>query len=520
MMMRSYCKRILFGRQSLLHSRFSYTPKTSTPSSHQLPQSIPCAANIQPSSSSFSGHRYATESSSRRVKDENNTKLVDLEIISTGNIKPAYPTPDHLRTFNLSIIDQLFFDSDTPTILFLPNTDNIRLSDVITIRSGRLKESLSELLTLYYPFAGEIMDNFHIECNDRGVYFVEARVNQTLEEFLHQPDDEKVKELIPKHPTTKEPSLGNYAISVQVNIFNCGGIGLCTNLSHKIVDGTTYFTFMKAWAAAARSDSSAIISPCLVASDIFPNNPFIKQWPSKLWATKLPCTKRFVFDSMTLASLKAESLSNTTPASRGLTRTEVTAAVVWKAAAKAASTVRPFSPDSPHALFTFVNLRKRASPPLPNELIGNVISAGTAICFPNKQPDLATLMCEVRESLSKLNSDYVESLKREKGHETFIGFQKMINDLIEKMDEEDCLFATSLLNAGIYQIDFGIWGKPIWFYHMNPGCSRIVSLNDVKKGGGVEAIVSLSQEEMEIFERDPGVLSYATVNPSPLKFLS
>ncbi|KAI3700463.1 hypothetical protein L2E82_45093 [Cichorium intybus] len=472
MMMRSYCKRILFGRQSLLHSRLSDTPKTSTPSSHH--QSTRCAANIQPSSPFF-GHHYATESSSR-ANDENNTKLVDLEIISSGNIKPAYPTPDHLRTFNLSIIDQLFFDSDTPTILFLPNTNNTCLSDVIRIRSGRVKESLSELLTLYYHFSGEIMDNFHIKCNDRGVYFVEARVNQTLEEFLHQPEDEKVKELIPKHPTTKETS-------------------------------------------AARSGSSAIISPCLVASDIFPNNPLIKQWPSKLWATKPPCTTRFVFDSMALASLKAESLSNTTPASRGLTRTEVTGAVVWKAAAKAASTVRPFSPDSPHALFTFVNLRKRASPPLPNELIGNVISAGMAICFPNKQPDLATLMGEVRESLSKLNSDYVGSLKREKGHETFIGFQKMINDLIEKMDEEDCLFATSLLNAGIYQIDFG-WGKPIWFYHMNPGCSRIVSLNDVKKGGGVEAIVSLSQEEMEIFERDPEVLSYATVNPSPLKFLN
>lgn len=48
------------------------------------------------------------------------------------------------------------------------------------------------LLTRYYPFAGEVINNSHIECNDSGVYFVEARVNHSLEEFLLQPDDHKV----------------------------------------------------------------------------------------------------------------------------------------------------------------------------------------------------------------------------------------------------------------------------------------------------------------------------------------
>ncbi|KAI3738367.1 hypothetical protein L2E82_28396 [Cichorium intybus] len=92
-------------------------------------------------------------------------------------------------------------------------------------------------------------------------------------------------------------------------------------------------------------------------------------------------------------------VQDVSPALRGRARrakVKVTTGVLWKAAAKAASTLRPFSLDSPHALFTFVNLRKRASPPLPNELIGNVISMGTTICFPNKQPDLANLMSEVR----------------------------------------------------------------------------------------------------------------------------
>lgn len=63
--------------------------------------------------------------------------------------------------------------------------------------------------------------------------------------------------------------------------------------------------------------------------------------------------------------------------------------------------------------------------------------------------------------------------------------------MLNVMEEGDCLFATSMMNGGIYEIDFG-WGKPIWFYHMNPGSPGVVSLNDVLKGGGVEAVVSLS----------------------------
>ncbi|KAI3829425.1 hypothetical protein L1987_03549 [Smallanthus sonchifolius] len=82
----------------------------------------------------------------------------------------------------------------------------------------------------------------------------------------------------------------------------------------------------------------------------------------------------------------------------------------------------------------------------------------------------------------------------------------------------DCIFATSLLNSGMYELDFE-WGKPIWFYLMNARLVRRVVLNETLKGGGVEAIVTLSPDEMEIFESDSELLSYATINPSPLRFV-
>ncbi|KAJ0610620.1 putative vinorine synthase [Helianthus annuus] len=284
--------------------------------------SNPKPDQIRSSSSLYSGHYYSTstilnvtESSSDRWpesnKIDNNVKKVDLEIISRETVKPSSPTPQHLRTFNFSIIDQFMLDMYTPLILFLPNTDKASVSDVVIKRSKLLKDSLSKILTRFYPFAGKVKNTLHIECNDEGIYYAEARVNQTLEEFLgHPDDDESVRGLVPESPCTVESSKRNYVIGVQVNIFKCGGIALSTSLSHKIFDGHTYYMFMKAWAAAARG-SPETVSPSFVASEIFPHNPCLENsMPSKLLATKRGSTKRFVFDSTALALLKAQPVAS------------------------------------------------------------------------------------------------------------------------------------------------------------------------------------------------------------------
>ncbi|KAJ0735149.1 putative vinorine synthase [Helianthus annuus] len=472
-----------------------------------------------------SGRYYSTSritESAYRLRDvnkiEKGAKNVDLEIISRETIKPTSPTPNNLRTFKLSILDQYMFDIYTPMIVFFPNTDNTSVKDVVTKRSKHLKETLAKILTRFYPFAGKVKDNLQIECNDEGIYYIEARVNQKLNDFICHPDDEKVRELIPESPCTVESSIGNYVIGIQVNFFLCGGIGISTTLSHKIFDGQTYYMFMKAWAAAARG-SVETISPSFVASEIFPNNPSLEySAPSKLLATERLCTKRFVFDSKALALLKNQpvvSKSSIHPP----TRMEATSALVWKSVAKAASQVRPFGLESPHFLLTSVNFRKRASPPLPNDTIGNLLDGAVAVCFPERHLELPTLMGDLRESVAKINSHHIESMKGEKGHETFKEISRISNQLMDVIREGDCIVASSLLNSGIYDLNFG-WGKPIWFYAMNAGLARLVHLNETLKGDGVEAIVTLSPNEMEIFEHDPEVLSYATVNPSPLRFLN
>ncbi|XP_076942860.1 17,18-epoxy-17-hydroxycur-19-ene N-malonyltransferase-like [Bidens hawaiensis] len=275
---------------------------------------------------------------------------------------------------------------------------------------------------------------------------------------------------------------------------------------------------MKAWAAATRGSPQKVF-PSFVASKVFPNNHNLNySWPSKFMITKSVSTKRFVFDTMAIATLKDQAVIYTSK--RRPTRMEVTSALIWKAAAKASLAVKPFRPQTPHALLSYVNLRSRASPPLPYESIENLIHLATGICFLDSQLELPKLVGEIRESIAKINSYHIDSIKGEKGNDVYDGTLNRLKDLMDITEEGDrCLSVTSLLNNGIYKIDFG-WGTPIWFYDMNAGFTRIVALNDTLKRGGVEATVTLTSNEMEVFETDNELLSYATINSSPLEFLN
>ncbi|XP_048232918.1 (13S,14R)-1,13-dihydroxy-N-methylcanadine 13-O-acetyltransferase AT1 [Ricinus communis] len=93
---------------------------------------------------------------------------VELEFISNELIKPSSPTPNHLRHLRhlqLSFLDQI----QIPVWMPLCN---------------QLKKSLSKTLTLFYPFAGRVRNNTHIDCNDEGALFVEAQANCRLLDFL------------------------------------------------------------------------------------------------------------------------------------------------------------------------------------------------------------------------------------------------------------------------------------------------------------------------------------------------
>ncbi|KAL3838939.1 hypothetical protein ACJIZ3_023530 [Penstemon smallii] len=82
--------------------------------------------------------QYAHFSSQRNQYDK-------VEIISEENIKPASPTPDHLKTYEVSLLDQLLAHFYMSFVYFFPNNykqnDSNSDSDLLLTPAGKVKNS-------------------------------------------------------------------------------------------------------------------------------------------------------------------------------------------------------------------------------------------------------------------------------------------------------------------------------------------------------------------------------------------
>ncbi|PWA48855.1 transferase, Chloramphenicol acetyltransferase-like domain protein [Artemisia annua] len=446
-----------------------------------------------------------------------------IRVMSIQNVKPDRPTPDALRSYKLSALDQINALSYVPFIFFYPNNSNgnTNVNDVILQRSKLLKQSMSETLTRFYPFAGKYINDIHIDCNDEGVYYIETQVDGDLSSFIVKPDYKLIQSLLPVPPNEKEPILGYYLVMIQVNFFSCGGVAISMSTSHKLIDGTTYMTFLNSWASTAKGEQN-MIYPNFVASSLFlantktpsyPSYPlsFLAVWPMMLIKGKC-VTKRFRFDASALQALKAKANE-----SISATRVIAVTSLIWKCATSAA---RKLNGERLSILQIAVNIRGRFATPLPRNAIGNIIWNGVARCEPNHTLTLDTMVGHINAGVAKINTKFVEQFKGEQGDDKVIDEIRRLGAQMTSYDA-DYYSTSSLVNSGMYEADFG-WGKPVWscFGYLSndvPLYANSIMLMDTSVGDGIEACVTLSQDEMAILEGDPDLLLYASVEPSPLQ---
>ncbi|GJX94001.1 transferase, chloramphenicol acetyltransferase-like domain protein [Tanacetum coccineum] len=411
-----------------------------------------------------------------------------IRVMSIQNVKPDRPTPDALRSYKLSAFDQINAPSYVPFIFFYPNNSNgnTNINGIILQRSKLLKQSMSETLTRFYPFAGKYTNDIHIDCNDEGVYYVETQVDCDLSSFLAKPDYKLIPSLLPVPPNGKEPTLGYYLVMIQVNFFSCGGVAISMSNSHKLIDGGTYTTFLNSWASAAKGDKQNIIYPNFVSSSLFLPNTKTNSYPyfplsfltvKPMVMNKGKCvTKRFRFDASALQTLKAKANEYVSA-----TRVIAVTSLIWKCATSAA---RKLNGERLSILHIAVNLRGRFATPLPQNAIGNIIWNGVARCEPNHTLILDTIVIDEIRSLGAQMTSY----------------------------DADYYLLSSMCNSGMCEADFG-WGKPVWscFGYFNndvPLYWNAIMLLDTSTGDGIEAWVTLSQDEMAILEGDPDLLRY------------
>jgi len=430
---------------------------------------------------------------------------IKVEIIKRETIKPSTPTPHHLRCFDLCLIDQLQPESYTSLVLFYSNSADSPLPYEEGI-SQRLKASLAETLTRFYPLAGKIKDHVSIECNDDGADYFEARVYCRLSDILERPEQKMVRRFLPKEILSRQGT--GKLVVVQASIFECGGMALGVCISHRLADASTTSMFIHGWACTALGSGPEAVPPEFgAASRLPPRREFSPTPPATHLVVEKSATRRFVFDASKITALKAKAASASV---QKPTRVEAVSALIWRCVTTVSGS--KYGSLRPSKLIQMINIRKRLVPPSPENCFGNLVWSFEAQTGDCSDIELHSLAGELRKGIEGFTENYATKFQ---GDEAFSVVSKAYKEIDKLYTTEVMKFFcfSSWCRFPFYEADFG-WGKPTWVSIGNMESKNVIVLMDTRDGSGIEAWVCLSEEDMALFERDSELLEFASLNPS------
>ncbi|XP_016676206.1 stemmadenine O-acetyltransferase [Gossypium hirsutum] len=304
---------------------------------------------------------------------------LDVQVISEEIVKPSSPTDDRLRRYQLSFLDQQTPLVYNAMVYFYPKICNIEANKITILH--RLKQSISNALTCFYPLAGRIMeDQLFVDCNDEGIPFLEARVKCQLLDVLNNPIPKELNKLLPFEFHVSGTDAEHVLLGIQFNVFDCGGIGIGVCISHKIGDALSFFSFVNIWASIARGETNLIV-PEFKSASLFPPRAIPEARQLK---KEQIVTKRFVFGATKVEEIRrkyGENTSQTRPS-----RVEALSAFIWDRFVTAFG-LRS-RPDTLSTIIHVVNLRARIDPPLPGSSFGNLYSL--ALTIPSMDNNIVT----------------------------------------------------------------------------------------------------------------------------------
>ncbi|KAL0455977.1 UNVERIFIED_CONTAM: Pelargonidin 3-O-(6-caffeoylglucoside) 5-O-(6-O-malonylglucoside) 4'''-malonyltransferase [Sesamum latifolium] len=359
--------------------------------------------------------------------------VMKVNLVSKKLIKPCKPTPSHLRTYKISLRDEVNPSMHVFRILFYPSTS--------------LEESLSQVLPLFYPLVGRYYkDKHYVDCNDEGAEFSIAKVDCKL----HQLSGPKVKPeqlnlLLPLEIGAAD-ELTDPMLAVQINKFQCGGLGIGICSSHRIFDSCSQAIFLKAWSNVA-IDGGLVICPDFDSPTYFsPQNLDPIQYGVSRTRDTSILTKRFVFDKNAIYMLR-ERLS-----------------LEWK-------TERP-----------------------PSMVV--VVSAvlTQAILRSDKKKHDAQGYHPAIKDCERILSD------REFGRKVLIDSEFKAAQKSDSLDTK-ATWISDWSKFEEYELDFG-YGKPIWAGLADVPLQDFIILMNTKDSDGNEAWVSMHESDMPYLEQD------------------
>ncbi|KAD2393086.1 hypothetical protein R6Q59_012822 [Mikania micrantha] len=432
-------------------------------------------------------------------------------IITRETIKPSSPTPSHLLTYNLSEMDLLSPKLFIPVVLFYRPNNGDNAED----KAIMLKKSLSQSLTRYCPFAGRLPSpaSPYVDCNDEGVLFLEARNDTQLDSFqrmISSQDHQALDQLFADDMVNFSNTTSTNLVAVKLTHFACGGLALAISLAHVIGDGCTLGSFLSHWASMARYGSTD-------HKEVVPNNPHYIQSPctqltlpeagmKKITPWNNLVSRRFEFPNSKLSELKNKVVSEADGSINNPTRVEVLVSLLYKTAVAAA--IERSGCFKPSYLVVVANVRDKFVQKLAPSTVGNFLELMMVKTMHTSETSLSMVSAKMREKKLQLDQG-IQSL------------QQLVDDLksfLAKLTNEDLenvakgsYWCSSLCGFGFNKLDFG-WGKPMGITH----ALRYVERNgfvlmDTADGDGIEVMMFLEKECMEIFEKDKELLSYCKI---------
>ncbi|GMN49118.1 hypothetical protein TIFTF001_018283 [Ficus carica] len=448
-------------------------------------------------------------------------RSMEVEVIYNEIIKPSSPTPQNLRRYRLSFLDQISPKAYSPFLYYYSlNYRNGKPSYIAEI-SDKLKKSLSQALILYYPLAGRFLDDHFLECNDDGVLYFEARVNTKLSDVLENPIPSELNKLLP----FELDEIAEIPLGVQLNVFQCGGIALGLCFSHRLEDAMSCLVFVRSWMAIARGEKDVEARPEFISGDLFPPRDMGGCDPASVAITKNMCTtnitKWFVFGAHNIEALRAKyeerksseaRLNNhTVQKRRHLSRIAVVSAFLWSRFMVVTRSVE-LDVGKSYQILHPVNIRPRCDPPLAEHSFGNYyyvpLTKGSITCTCTGDEYCYNLARKIGEEMRRIDKDFVKNIPV-KGDDLLENIKKDAEKFIK--GEEVRFFITSLCRFPLYDADFG-FGKPEWVSSAARGFSNLVALFDNKNGDGIEAYICLKPEDMAKLEVDKEFKAFVAPN--------
>ncbi|KAM0011135.1 putative deacetylvindoline O-acetyltransferase [Helianthus debilis subsp. tardiflorus] len=308
----------------------------------------------------------------------------------------------------------------------------------------------------------------------------------------------------PKSDLVEPQPVLTIPVAVQLNHFSGGGLALAVSLSHTIADGCTLGSFLSHWASVALYGSTD-------HKEVLPLNPHFINSPRTQPAlpkarVKMEVANNFVLKNFLFPNSKLSDLKNKVAGSIiNPTRVEVLTSLVYTTVV--AATTTKSGCFKPSYLFFVVNVRDKFVPKLPQSTVGNCAKAMMVETRDISETSLSNVVGEIRKKKSQLES--IQSVQQ-LVEETKSLMGKLVNGGLENVGKGS-YWCSSFCGFPFNKLDFG-WGLPMGTILATrlEGKSGFV-LIDTPDGDGIEVMMVLEKECMEIFESDKEMLAYCHI---------